>query len=95
MRQRYPVANCTSVYKEKALLDYPLILMPNQIDDFLKTLPQLGSFPGWGMVLCAVAKGVMRMKKQLLTNGNVFKRTDGRWNGVVWYMDEQGQRKRK
>ena len=35
------------------------------------------------------------MQKQLLTNGNVFKRTDGRWNGVVWYMDEQGQRKRK
>ena len=26
------------------------------------------------------------MQKQLLTNGNVFKRTDGRWNGVVWYM---------
>ena len=35
------------------------------------------------------------MQKQLLTNGNTFKRTDGRWNGVVWYMDEQGQRKRK
>ena len=35
------------------------------------------------------------MQKQLLTNGNVFKRTDGRWNGVVWYMDEQGERKRK
>ena len=35
------------------------------------------------------------MQKQLLTNGNVFKRTDGRWNGVVWYIDEQGQRKRK
>ena len=28
-------------------------------------------------------------------NGNTFKRTDGRWNGVVWYMDEQGERKRK
>lgn len=35
------------------------------------------------------------MQKKLLTSGNVFKRTDGRWNGVVWYMDEQGQRKRK
>ena len=59
------------------------------------TLPQPGSFPGWGMVLCAVAKGVTRMQKQLLTNGNTFKRTDGRWNGAVWYMDEHGQRKRK
>ncbi len=35
------------------------------------------------------------MRKKLLTNGNVFKRTDGRWCGVVWYMDEQGNRKRK
>ena len=35
------------------------------------------------------------MQKKLLTNGNVFKRTDGRWNGVVWYLDEQGKRKRK
>lgn len=35
------------------------------------------------------------MLKKLLTNGNVFKRTDGRWGGVVWYMDEQGNRKRK
>ncbi len=35
------------------------------------------------------------MHKKLLTNGNVFKRTDGRWCGVVWYMDVQGNRKRK
>ena len=35
------------------------------------------------------------MQKKLLTNGNIFKRTDDRWNGVVWYMDEQGERKRK
>ena len=35
------------------------------------------------------------MQKKLLTNGNIFKRTDARWNGVVWYLDEQGQRKRK
>ena len=30
-----------------------------------------------------------------MTNGNIFKRTDGRWNGVVWYSDEQGAKKRK
>ncbi len=35
------------------------------------------------------------MQKKLLTSGNIFKRTDGRWNGVIWYLDEQGQRKRK
>ena len=35
------------------------------------------------------------MQKRLLTNGNAFKRTDGRWCGVVWYMDERGERKRK
>lgn len=35
------------------------------------------------------------MQRKLLTNGNVFKRTDGRWGGVVWYMDEQRNRKRK
>ena len=34
-------------------------------------------------------------QKKLLTSGNIFKRTDGRWAGVVWYVDEQGQRKRK
>ena len=33
--------------------------------------------------------------RKLLTNGNAFKRTDSRWGGVVWYMDEQGERKRK
>ena len=36
----------------------------------------------------------MAQKKQL-TNGSAFKRTDGRWCGVVWYMDEYEQRKRK
>ena len=35
------------------------------------------------------------MKRKLLTNGSAFKRTDDRWCGVVWYMDESGQRKRK
>lgn len=34
-------------------------------------------------------------QKRLLTNGNSFKRTDGRWCGVVWYMNERGVRKRK
>lgn len=33
--------------------------------------------------------------RKLLTNGNAFKRTDNRWGGVVWYMDESGERKRK
>lgn len=40
-------------------------------------------------------KGCEIMRKKLLTNGNVHKRTDGRWSGVIWYMDEQGERKRK
>lgn len=35
------------------------------------------------------------MQRKLLTSGNVFKRTDGRWNGVVWYTDEQGTKRRK
>lgn len=35
------------------------------------------------------------MQRKLLTNGNAFKRTDGRWCGAVWYMDEHGERKRK
>jgi len=33
--------------------------------------------------------------RKLLTKGNAFKRTDGRWGGTVWYMDESGERKRK
>ncbi len=35
------------------------------------------------------------MQRKLLTNGNAFQRTDKRWCGVVWYMDEDGERKRK
>lgn len=35
------------------------------------------------------------MQKKLLTNGNIFRRTDNRWGGVIWYMNEQGERKRK
>lgn len=35
------------------------------------------------------------MQKKLLTTGNMYKRSDGRWVGVVWYMDEDGERKRK
>ena len=34
-------------------------------------------------------------QREILTNGNAFKRTDGRWGGVVWYLDERGERKRK
>ena len=35
------------------------------------------------------------MQKKLLTTGNMYKRSDGRWVGVVWYMDESGERNRK
>lgn len=35
------------------------------------------------------------MQKKLLTSGNIFKRTDDRWGGTVWYSDKQGGRKRK
>jgi len=34
-------------------------------------------------------------QRKLLTNGSAFVRTDGRWAGVVWYMDERCERKRK
>ena len=34
-------------------------------------------------------------QREILTNGSAFKRTDGRWCGVVWYKDEHGDRKRK
>ena len=34
-------------------------------------------------------------KKRLTTNGNVFRRTDGRWQSVIWYFDEQEEKKRK
>lgn len=46
------------------------------------------------MVLCVLERGD-KMQRKLLTSGNVFKRTDGRWGGVVWYLDEDGERKRK
>ncbi len=34
-------------------------------------------------------------QRRLLTKGGAFKRTDNRWGGVVWYMDEAGERKEK
>lgn len=35
------------------------------------------------------------MQRKLLTNGSAFKRTNDLWGGVVWYMDEHRERKRK
>ena len=32
-------------------------------------------------------------QKKLLTNGKAVKRTDNRWGGSVWYIDEKGERK--
>ena len=40
-------------------------------------------------------KGIIMATRKLLTNGNAFKRTDGRWGGTIWYMGEDGERKRK
>ena len=42
-----------------------------------------------------VLKGDENMSRQLLTSGNVFKRTDNRWGCVIWYLDDDGERKRK
>ena len=33
-------------------------------------------------------------KKRLTTNGNIFRRTDGRCQSVIWYFDEQGIKRR-
>ena len=42
-----------------------------------------------------IKDGEYMATRKLLTNGNAFKRTDGRWGGTVWYMDGSGERKRK
>ena len=46
-------------------------------------------------IVCANERRFFMATKKLLTNGNAFKRTDGRWGGTVWFMDESGERKRK
>ena len=47
-------------------------------------------------VVLVVKKGGSKMpQKRLTTNGNVFRRTDGRWQSVIWYFDEQGIKRRK
>ena len=47
-------------------------------------------------VVLVVKKGGSTMpQKRLTTNGNVFRRTDGRWQSVIWYFDEQGVKRRK
>ena len=36
-----------------------------------------------------------RMKRELLDNGNIWRKSDGRWIGMVRYKDEFGEMKRK
>ena len=36
-----------------------------------------------------------KMKRELLDNGNIWRKTDGRWIGMVRYRDEFGEMKRK
>ena len=54
-----------------------------------------GYIPIFVILLLVKRKEKYMATKKLLTNGNAFKRTDGRWGGTVWYMDESGERKRK
>ena len=57
----------------------------------------------WGVDIAAPSKVVLVVKKggskmpqkRLTTNGNVFRRTDGRWQSVIWYFDERGIKRRK
>ena len=49
----------------------------------------------WYVFVLRKTRGGIGLQKKLLTNGNIFRRTDDRWGGVIWYMDEQGERKRK
>lgn len=46
-----------------------------------------------GVVLVVKKGGSEMPQKRLTTNGNVFRRTDGRWQSVIWYFDEQRQKK--
>ncbi len=63
--------------------------------DFFLTSRKVAGYSNRGVVWCVIGKEVRKMQRKLLTNGNAFKRTDNRWCGVVWYMDEHGERKRK
>ena len=63
--------------------------------DFFLTFCKVAGYCKRYVVLSCAAKGDDQMQRKLLTNGNAFKRTDNRWCGVVWYMDEHGERKRK
>ena len=35
------------------------------------------------------------MQAKLLTMGTASQNSNGRWNASVWYLDENGERKRK
>ena len=63
--------------------------------DFFLAFCKVAGYCKRYVVLFCTAKGDDQMQRKLLTNGNAFKRTDNRWGGVVWYMDEHGERKRK
>lgn len=47
------------------------------------------------MVFVVLQKEVQIMERKLLTNGKAFQRTEGKWQGTIWFMDEYGERRRK
>ena len=80
-------------------ISYPALEVkpPKGGEIFLRPIRNIGVDIGKRCrVVLVVKKGGRKMpKKRLTTNGNVFKRTDGRWQSVIWYFDEQGIKRRK
>ena len=46
-------------------------------------------------IVVVIKKEVEMMKRELLDNGNIWQKSDGRWIGMVRYKDEFGVTQRK
>jgi hypothetical protein len=46
-------------------------------------------------IVVVIKKEVDTMKRELLDNGNIWQKSDGRWIGMVRYRDEYGATQRK
>ena len=46
-------------------------------------------------IVVVIKKEVEMMKRELLDNGNIWQKSDGRWIGMVRYNDEFGVAQRK
>ena len=83
---------CKKVIQDK---NFSMVHTYGSIATFLITNEKSTGYIRITVVLCRQKGCDENGSQKTTTNGNTFKRTDNRWGGTVWYMDESGELKRK